>query len=95
VVIIEFPDGDTSDVGDDVKVVVTVRDPDGVGIFEWGVFTENKTPLKGDKHDCGGQQECRTDAKFEAVLSGTFQFGVEARDTQGNKTIEVKQLYVG
>jgi hypothetical protein len=94
-IVIELPDGDRFDKGDDVRVVITVRDPDGVASFEWGIFTENNVSVKGGNHSCGNATECRREEKFEAVLSGAFQVGVKAVDSQGNRSIEVKQIYVG
>lgn len=94
-IVIELPDGDRFGVGDDVRVIITVRDPDGVANFEWGIFTENNVSVKGGERGCGNATECRIEEEFEAVLAGTFQVGVEAVDTKGTKTIEVKQIYIG
>jgi hypothetical protein len=90
-----LPDGDTYGVGDEVKLIITVRDSDGVGKFSWGVFTENKTGLLGDEEDCHSAPECRIEEEFETQLPGAFQIGVEAKDTKGQGVIEIKQLYVG
>ena len=93
--VIELPDGDRVNVGDDVRVIITVRDPDGVSSFKWGIFTENNVAIKGGDSGCGNVTECRTDEEFEAVLPGAFQIGVEAVDSKGTKSIEAKQIYVG
>jgi hypothetical protein len=90
-----LPDGDRFGVGDDVRVIITVRDPDGVASFEWGIFTENNVPVEGGERGCGNATECRIEEEFEAVLAGAFQVGVEAIDSKGTKTIEVKQIYIG
>ena len=78
-----------------MRVIITVRDPDGVASFEWGIFTENNVPVKSGERNCGNATECRREEKFEAALTGAFQVGVEAVDSKGNKSIEVKQIYVG
>ncbi|MEW5956959.1 MAG: hypothetical protein AB1801_04490, partial [Chloroflexota bacterium] len=95
-VVIEFPDGDTYGLEEDVKVIITVRDSDGVGSFTWGVFAQNGSPLGlGGDRNCGGSTECRIDEEFETKLTGQFFVGVDAVDSAGNKTREIKQLYVG
>ena len=93
-VTIDLPDGDKYDQGDEVEVNITVRDSDGVDSFEWGVFTQNNVAIEGGDKDCGGS-ECSISEEFDASLPGIFQIGVEAVDSQGNNTIEVKQIYVG
>jgi hypothetical protein len=95
-VIIDLPDGDTFGLADDVRVVITVRDSDGVGSFTWGIFAQNGSPLGlGGDHNCGGVTECGTNEEFETKLTGQFFVGVDAVDSKGNKTREIKQLYVG
>jgi hypothetical protein len=94
--VIEFPGGDKYGLNDDVQVIITVRDPDGVTEFEWGVFAQNKSPLGlGGHQSCGGATECRIEEEFETKLPGQFHVGVEARDTKGEGVTEIKQLYVG
>jgi hypothetical protein len=93
-VVIELPKGDKFDVGNEVQVIITVRDSDGVTNFEWGVFTENGVSVKGANKKCDNRSECSVEEKFKASLEGTFQIGVDAKDTQGNKTIETKQIYI-
>ncbi len=90
-----MPNGDTYGVGDEVELIITVRDADGVGTFSWGVFTENKTGLTGDDVECNNATECRIEEKFNTQLPGSFQIGVEAIDAKGEGVIEIKQLYVG
>jgi hypothetical protein len=90
-----LPDGDKFGMGDEVKVIITVSDPDGVNFFKWGVFTQNNVAIKGGDRNCGNAGSCGTDEEFEAVLDGTFQIGVEAEDSQGKRSIETKQIYVG
>jgi hypothetical protein len=94
-VMFDLPDGDTYNVGDDVKFRIIVSDPDGVGSFTWGVFAQNETPLLGGDKSCGNAQQCDLSDEFEAPLPGQFFFGVDAVDGQGNTSREVKQLYVG
>ncbi len=94
-VIIELPNGDTYGIGDNVKLIITVRDPDGIGAFSWGVFTENKVGLVGDEINCNNATECRVEEEFTTKLAGAFQIGVEVKDTKGEGKIEIKQLYVG
>ena len=96
-IVIEMPGGDTYRTGDDVRLIITVSDPDGVGAFSWGVFTENKVLLPGigGDQDCGNAPSCRIEESFNAALPGAFQIGVEALDGIGTKGIQVVQLYVG
>ncbi len=95
-VVVELPGGDTYTIGEEVKVIITVTDPDGVGKFGWEVFAENGSPLGiGDDENCGGSTQCRIESEFDAQLAGAFQLGAEAEDNLGNKTIEIKQLFVG
>ncbi len=94
-IIIELPNGDTYSIGDEVKIVITVRDADGVGEVDWGVFTENKTPVLDGEKNCGNATECRIEKEFNADLPGAFQVGAEAKDSKGEKGIQIKQLYVG
>ena len=79
-----------------MKIIFVVRDPDGVNSFTWGVFAQNGSPLGlGGEHNCGGATECGTNEKFETKLTGQFFVGVDTVDTKGNKTREIRQLYVG
>jgi hypothetical protein len=95
-VVIELPDGDTYGLEEDVKLIVTVRDSDGVTSFSWGVFAQNGSPVGiGGDRNCGGAGECRIDDEFETRLIGIFFIGVDAVDTKGNEIREIKQLYVG
>ena len=93
--VIELPGGDKYGIEDEVKVIIRVSDSDGVKEFEWGVFTQNNVAVKGGDRGCGNSAECGVEEEFEAILEGTFQIGVEAVDSKGNVTIEVKQIYVG
>jgi hypothetical protein len=90
-----LPDGNKYGKGDDVEVIITVRDSDGVEKFKWGVFTENEVAIEGGDKDCDGATECRIEEEFEAVLDGAFQIGVDAKDNRGNHTIGMQQIYVG
>ena len=94
-VVIELPNGDDYGLGDEIIVIITVTDSDGVDEFNWGVFTENNVAIKGGDKDCGGATECRIEEEFDAALAGAFQVGVEAKDNKGQGTIEKKQIYVG
>ena len=94
-VIIELPNGDTYAIGEEVRLIITVRDSDGVNSFSWGVFTENQVGVAGGNQDCGNATECRIEETFTAALPGAFQIGVEAKDATGIGVIEVGQLYVG
>jgi hypothetical protein len=95
-VIIELPDGDTYGSGDKVKLVITVRDPDGVDEFSWGVFAQNGSPTGlGDDQDCRNATECKIETDFNAALTGQFFIGVDAMDALGNKVREIVQLYIG
>jgi hypothetical protein len=95
-VIIELPKGNTFDRNDQVKVVIIVRDPDGVTSFTWGVAAQNQAllPVGGDKA-CNGAAECRTEEEFDAsVPSGTYIIGADAVDTKGATTRGVGEIYV-
>jgi hypothetical protein len=94
-VTIELPDGDTHPVGARIKIVITVRDPEGVSAFSWGVFAQNRTPLAGGDKNCSGATECSITEEVDAILSGQFEVGVEAKNKSGAGTIETKQLYIG
>jgi len=94
-VVIELPGGDQYGIGDEVRVRITVTDPDGVGAFEWGVFTQNNVSVTGGDRNCGNSTSCSIEEEFDAALPGIFQIGVEAKDGKGAGTIEVKQIYVG
>ncbi|MDX1521947.1 MAG: hypothetical protein R3264_10000, partial [Anaerolineae bacterium] len=94
IVIIELPNGDKYSLDDEVKLIITVRDSDGVKNFDWGVFAQNGTPLVDGGKDCGNSSECRTDREFKTPLEGDFQIGVEAFDSTGQKTIQISQIYV-
>jgi hypothetical protein len=93
--VIDLPSGDRFSIGDEVRVRITVSDPDGVSTFDWGVFTENRTSVQGGERNCGNATHCELEEEFEAQLPGAFQIGVEAKDATGATTIEVKQIYVG
>ena len=94
-IVIELPDGEKYDRGDDVRFIVRVSDPAGVNRFEWGLFDGTGTSLKSGGKGCDNRNECSTEQEFEAVLDGTFQIGVKAYDASGTESIELKQIYVG
>ncbi|GEM_PF-2452010 len=94
-VTIELPDGDTYKVGDQVTIIITARDPDGVNNFKWGVFNQGNQSLVGGDKNCNRATECSTKEKFKAALKGQFEIGVEAKDGNGTATIQRKQLYIG
>ena len=95
-VIIELPDGDTYSLNDDVRIIITVRDPDGIKNFEWGIFAQNGSPTGlGDEIGCNNLVECRVEDEFETKLPGQFFIGVDAVDALGNDIREIVQLYVG
>jgi hypothetical protein len=94
-VVVEFPDGNEVDAGDDIKIVFVVRDPNGVKEFSWGIFTQNKTPLKDGKKDCGGATECRQEIKEEVPpIKGALIAGVEAKSVNGQGKIGIGEFYV-
>ncbi len=94
-IVIDLPDGDTFNTGDEVRVRIIVSDPEGVSTFTWGVFTENGTPVIGGDRGCGNSTQCEIEEEFEAQLPGAFRVGVEALDRNGQKSIEVRSIYVG
>jgi hypothetical protein len=90
-----LPDGNTFDVGDEVKIIFVVRDPDGVKDFSWGIFTQNQTSLKGDKHECGGSTECRLEIEEDVPpFPGTFIVGADALDSTGQTQRGIGEIYV-
>ncbi len=96
VVTVNLPNGNEYRLHDKVTVIITVSDPDGVSSFTWGIFSQNRTSLAGDTKECGRATSCEIEAKFEAKLAGQFAVGVEAVDTQGQKTqTNAAQIYVG
>ncbi|MFN8454683.1 MAG: hypothetical protein U0401_08455 [Anaerolineae bacterium] len=94
-VIIELPDGKEFSAGDKVKINFIVTDPNGVSKFEWGIFTQNQTPLKNGKKDCGGATECREEIKENAPsLSGTYIIGADAVSSNGATKRGIGEIYV-
>jgi hypothetical protein len=94
-VIVELPDGNTYDQGDEFNLIIIVRDPDGVQSFTWGIFTQNQTPLIGGDRDCGNATECRIEEELEAPpIPGTFLAGADAVDSKGATTRGVGEIYV-
>ena len=94
-VIVELPDGNTHSEGDNFRLIIIVRDPDGVKSFTWGIFTQNQTPLIGGDRDCGNATECRIEEELEAPpISGTYLAGADAVDSKGATTRGVGEIYV-
>lgn len=94
-VIVELPDGNTYDPGEEFDLVIIVRDPDGVVSFTWGVFTQNQTPLVGGDENCNRATECRIRKTFNAPpIAGTYLAGADALDTKGATTRGVGEIYV-
>ncbi|MBN1991529.1 MAG: hypothetical protein JW953_02415 [Anaerolineae bacterium] len=93
-VVIELPNGNTFDPGDEVKIVFIVRDTDGVSSFSWGIFTQNQVSLKGGEKTCNGATECKLEVKEVAPGTGTYIVGADAADTTGATTRGVGEIYV-
>ncbi len=94
-IIVSLPEGDIYSVGDTIEFEVTVRDPNGVDRFSWGVIRARVEPMGvGGDRRCNGSTECRMDGDFPAMLKGEFELGVEAISTSGQSCRELKQLYV-
>jgi hypothetical protein len=95
-VIITLPDGNEYDIGDEVKVIFTVRDPDGVRSFTYGFFTQNQSPLGGGgTQECGGNTECSREIEEEVPpLEGTFIVGADAVDSKGETNRGIGEIYV-
>jgi len=94
-VIVELPDGNTFDTDEEIRFVFVVTDPGGVKEFTWGIFTQNQTSLKGDKHDCGGATECRLEIKESAPpIEGTYIVGADALSVSGKTTRGIGEIYV-
>ena len=95
VVVIDLPRGDIYKLEGEVRVNITVSDPDGVSSYSWGVFAQNGSPLGlGGNVGCGNSGQCNSSEEFEAKLTGQFFIGVDALDAKGNTVREVKQIYV-
>lgn len=94
-VVVELPDGDVFDAGDEVKIIFIVRDPDGVDKFTWGIFLQNLTPLVGGDKFCGGATECKIEVEENAPpLTGTYIVGADAVDVHGNAARGTSAIYV-
>lgn len=94
-VIIEFPDGQEFGTDDKVSINFIVRDPGGVSKFEWGIFTQNQTSLKGGKKECGGATECREEIRESAPpIPGTFIVGADAIATNGATKRGLGEIYI-
>lgn len=94
-VIVELPDGNTYDGGDEFRIRIIVRDPDGVKSFTWGIFTQNQTPLVGGDRDCGNATECRIEEDLQAPpIRGTYLAGADAVDSKGATSRGVGEIYV-
>lgn len=89
-----MPRGDTYHVGDNIKINFSVRDSQGVSSFSWGVFAQNRTPLKSGNESCNGQLECNLSIELSADLPGQFEVGVEAVNRNSGKTVQSKQIYI-
>ena len=87
-VFVELPEGSRYSPGDRVKIVVIVRDPDGIANFAWGIFSLNDTPFPvGGDRNCGGATECRIDEDVTAPpLPDTYKVGVDVIDSKGAST---------
>ena len=93
-VIVELPEGDVFNTGEEVKIIFIVRDPDGVDNFTWGIFLQNLTPLVGGDKSCGGATECRVEVEEKAPISGTYIVGADAVDVHGNTARGTSAIYV-
>lgn len=94
-VIVELPEGNEFDTEDEVKIVFVVRDPNGVSNFQWGIFTQNLTPLKSGNKECGGATECRQEVREDAPgIPGTFIVGADAVNTKGQTKRGISEIYV-
>jgi hypothetical protein len=91
---VEFPDGNEIDPGDKIKIVYVARDPSGVKRFEWGIFTQNLTSLKGGTKNCDNATECRHEVKEEVPIEGIFIAGADAVSTSGQTTRGIGEFYV-
>ncbi len=93
--IVELPDGNTYETGEEFTFIIIVRDPDGVGSFTWGIFTQNQTPLIGGEQDCHNAPECRIEEELTAPpISATYLAGADAVDSKGATTRGVGEIYV-
>jgi hypothetical protein len=94
-VIVELPDGNTFDKGDEFEIKFIVRDPDGVWSFTWGIFTHNQTSLMGGEEICHNARECSHEVEVEAPpFSGTFIVGADAVDSKGETSRGIAEIYI-
>jgi len=93
-VIVQLPNGSEYSPGEKVKIIFTVRDPDGVAKFTWGIFLQNGTSLKGGDKNCNGAVECSEEREERAPVTGTYIVGADAVDTKGNAKRGVGEIYV-
>jgi hypothetical protein len=94
-VIVELPDGNEFSTDDEVKINFIVTDPNGVSKFEWGIFTQNQTPLKNGKKDCGGATDCRVEVRENAPpLPGTYIVGADAVSSNGATKRGIGEIYI-
>jgi hypothetical protein len=93
---VELPGGNDYNKGDDIKMVIVVRDPDGVNTFTWGIFMQNQSPLPiGGTESCNGSAECRAEVKASPPVAGTYLIGVDAIDGTGERSTGfVGEVYV-
>jgi hypothetical protein len=93
-----LPNGNDYNSGKKIKFVFVVTDPNGVGKFTWGIFTQNRTPLMRATKDCGGATECREEVEKNAPIPGTYIIGVDAVNSQGvskpGEADAVAEIYV-
>jgi hypothetical protein len=95
-VIIGLPGGNEYEIGDEIKVIFTVRDPDGVKSFTYGFFTQNQSPLGGGgTEECGGNTECIREIEVDVPpLEGTFIVGADAVDGKGETNRGIGEIYI-
>ncbi len=91
---VQLPKGNDYDTGEEIKIIIVVRDPDGVARFTWGIFTQNQTPLVGGDEECHGATECKIERKENAPVAGTYIVGADAVDTKGETNRGIGEIYV-
>ncbi len=94
-VAIILPDGNTYNRGDTIKVILSFKDPDGVGnVFWWITGNSSENILLRKNHWCGNNPECTLTEEFTDLSPGIFNIFVAAFDTLENSTVKDTQVIV-
>lgn len=94
-IIIELPKGNVYSSGDEIEIIITARNPNGIHELTWGIFAQNLTPYVGGDKNCGGGQECRHEVKEDATLPpAAYIIGADVLDTSGKVTRGIAEVHI-